>query len=1040
MAQRGATSFDITFERIVETDDQDEFDRLADDMIMKTDVSNGRLTGSYVFCQYGVDHAGPLVYMYELTFDGSGNGTFQEIIDSRGTSFGESGSFTYSVASDGIITFDGVDSGIHKGIVSSDGNIMTWIEINDSNGSLFLYNAIKKSEGTLTQDEGDVQILFQDDFSEDLSQWTVRGTPVPSIDSGEGIPSPAFCTNGDGAYAGFGVSKETFDYIGNNFTLSADVMAGSTYEYVTFFLTKNNDISGTDTDPEIDKLIEMALLSNSHSDGPSAIIRFYYEDEDEYIEESGGISLDDADGWHNLKVKIRSSDNRIEFYIDDVLKYTSTHSIAASYNGSAAIGLGNRLAWHDNVEVTTDNDQSTTDTDGDGLTDDLESMYNTDPEDADTDDDGIIDGVEDANHNGAVDDGETDPRLTDSDNDGIQDGTESGYTLSDIGNDTNTDIFQPDLDPSTTTIPTDSDTDGDDLKDGEEDFNHNGRKDDGEYDPNVISFYPEFDDQSSDFTNQWWPMKNGTTWTFLITEGPYKDNTFIIKATGTEMVYGINCMQTQFIDPDGTSFYRWFAQDTAGSIQFIKKTESDGDTYAVNSDDDLPNTFMPVEPSVDDIWVAWVFDGHLTRTLSVVSTTAQIGSYTNCLKIKSISEDGIDYHYYKSGTGLVGLEDDRGNAAIRIDNESEYLVFQDDFSRDLSKWSVKGTPAPSIDSSEGNSSPAFCTNGDGNYAGFGVTKETFEYIGNNFTLSADVMAGSTYEYVTFFMTKNNEISGTDTDPEIDMLVEMALLSNSHSDGPSAAIRFYYEDEGEYIEESGDISLDDADGWHNLKVKIRNSDSRIEFYVDDVLKYTSTHSIATSYNGSAAIGLGNRLAWHDNVKVTTTAIEIKSDNETQSIFLNNGWNLISLDRNPENTEIATIVDSIIDKIISIWSYTNHQWQVYDPSNPEFSDLDHMVPGKGYWINISDNEEISISGSTTLNTIGLAEGWNLVGYKSEEDRNTAEAFSSIASNILSVWRYKDDSWQVYDPQNPEFSDLETMEAGYGYWINVTMPCLW
>ena len=40
----GATSFDITFERIVETNDQDEFDHLADDMIMKTDVSNGRLT------------------------------------------------------------------------------------------------------------------------------------------------------------------------------------------------------------------------------------------------------------------------------------------------------------------------------------------------------------------------------------------------------------------------------------------------------------------------------------------------------------------------------------------------------------------------------------------------------------------------------------------------------------------------------------------------------------------------------------------------------------------------------------------------------------------------------------------------------------------------------------------------------------------------------------------------------------------------------------------------------------------------------------
>lgn len=137
--------------------------------------------------------------------------------------------------------------------------------------------------------------------------------------------------------------------------------------------------------------------------------------------------------------------------------------------------VGNRLSV-----VTTPSDS-----DGDGLFDIIENTTCTDPNDADTDDDGILDGVEDANHNGQLDSGETDPCDIDTDGDGIQDGTELGYTLDDVGPDTDLNIFQPDLDPSTTTDPLNPDSDGDGISDGEEDENHNGRVDEGETDPTV---------------------------------------------------------------------------------------------------------------------------------------------------------------------------------------------------------------------------------------------------------------------------------------------------------------------------------------------------------------------------------------------------------------------------------------------------------------------------------------------------------------------------------------------------------------------------
>ena len=83
---------------------------------------------------------------------------------------------------------------------------------------------------------------------------------------------------------------------------------------------------------------------------------------------------------------------------------------------------------------------------------------------ADSDDDGVLDSVD---------------GLVDTDGDGILDGTELGVTLAAVHADTDTRSprFKPDADPSTRTDPKNPDTDGDTLKDGEEDKNHDGRRD-----------------------------------------------------------------------------------------------------------------------------------------------------------------------------------------------------------------------------------------------------------------------------------------------------------------------------------------------------------------------------------------------------------------------------------------------------------------------------------------------------------------------------------------------------------------------------------
>lgn len=70
------------------------------------------------------------------------------------------------------------------------------------------------------------------------------------------------------------------------------------------------------------------------------------------------------------------------------------------------------------------------------------------------------------------------------------------------------------------------------------------------------------------------------------------------------------------------------------------------------------------------------------------------------------------------------------------------------------------------------------------------------------------------------------------------------------------------------------------------------------------------------------------------------------------------------------------------------------------------------------------------------INLAIGWNLVSLP-EQPTNTdiAEVTSSIHGKYESIWAYVNGSWKVYDPNHPEFSDLTSMEAGLGYWVNMS-----
>ncbi len=124
----------------------------------------------------------------------------------------------------------------------------------------------------------------------------------------------------------------------------------------------------------------------------------------------------------------------IQYSYDDINQiesatYDDGSSIVINYDGT-----GNRTSSQSTLAP---------DTDGDGLSDALESQAGTNPLNEDSDSDGLLDGWEDFNRNGWRDAGETDALNDDTDTDEMPDGWEVTYELDPLADDAE---FDPDGD------------------------------------------------------------------------------------------------------------------------------------------------------------------------------------------------------------------------------------------------------------------------------------------------------------------------------------------------------------------------------------------------------------------------------------------------------------------------------------------------------------------------------------------------------------------------------------------------------------------
>ena len=208
--------------------------------------------------------------------------------------------------------------------------------------------------------------LFNEDFSGNTSQWSIAGSPSPSIITNDGNPSPSFSTNDDLNYGGHALSKQTFDYQ-NGLNISLDMKPGNAsfpdQRFASFSLRSSNSLRTEGSNIRMDKaIISVTLTADNYGStpgwgektpGPWISFSTLYtgvNEEDEY-ERENELPLSSGSGWHNIEVEI-ASDQIVKFYLDGTLLHTSTNPIPTDYDGDAAVNIGGRLSYYDNIIVS----------------------------------------------------------------------------------------------------------------------------------------------------------------------------------------------------------------------------------------------------------------------------------------------------------------------------------------------------------------------------------------------------------------------------------------------------------------------------------------------------------------------------------------------------------------------------------------------------------------------------------------------------------------------------------------------------------------
>ena len=172
-----------------------------------------------------------------------------------------------------------------------------------------------------------------------------------------------------------------------------------------------------------------------------------------------------------------------------------------------------------------------------------------------------------------------------------------------------------------------------------------------------------------------------------------------------------------------------------------------------------------------------------------------------------------------------------------------------------------------------------------------------------------------------------------------------------------------------------------------------------------------HVFVWSYVKDGADGstyMEEDCTWIDVVEFPPTG-DSEPPVDNVEFMVNSGWNMVGLPLNVENSNYENLfLNSVTNTLFSF--------------NGQYIQEENLVPGIGYWIRITDEGNVSISGQAINElSISLMEGWNLIAGISTpvNVQNIIDPDGLIIPGT--VYGFEDG-----------YTEAENLDPGYGYWL--------
>ena len=149
--------------------------------------------------------------------------------------------------------------------------------------------------------------------------------------------------------------------------------------------------------------------------------------------------------------------------------------------------------------------------------------------------------------------------------------------------------------------------------------------------------------------------------------------------------------------------------------------------------------------------------------------------------------------------------------------------------------------------------------------------------------------------------------------------------------------------------------------------------------------------------------------------------VQAANSEATVTINSGIT-VQLEYDPNLVTDVNLLD--------VWHLVNNTWQ-RENVNKIIDTENHTISAE-----VTSLSPFIIAEAPPEVSDDLNSGWRLISLETQpSDTSISAVLSNIAGKYESVWSYVNGGWKSYNPINPGFSNLSTMEAGKGYWIKMT-----